>query len=305
MKIGNLEVYGIIYKIINIINGKVYIGQTINNKGFNGRYAYTGIDIEKVYKYHKYRKENNIRYNDYLLKSIEKYGFSSFEVFNIYDIAFSQKELDIKEDLWINYYDCIINGYNWKQGGVGGRQSDEVIRRTSIKNSGKNNCNAKQIICLNTKRRFDTIRQASKFYNVDDGSLCKACKGKQISSGFFNDERLAWMYYDEYLNTNDNEIIERIRKAQLYIDRKDIPRAKNIICITTEKVFITIKDGGTFYKIDTSGINNCCNKKRNYAGKLSDGTKLKWKYISDLTLEEYTSYDIYHKLNKLHNQELV
>lgn len=28
MKIGNIEVYGIIYKITNTINGKCYIGQT-------------------------------------------------------------------------------------------------------------------------------------------------------------------------------------------------------------------------------------------------------------------------------------
>nr|DAX85667.1 MAG TPA: intron associated endonuclease [Caudoviricetes sp.] len=28
MKVGNLEVYGIIYKITNKVNGKVYIGQT-------------------------------------------------------------------------------------------------------------------------------------------------------------------------------------------------------------------------------------------------------------------------------------
>lgn len=30
MKIGNIEVYGVIYKITNTINNKVYIGQTIN-----------------------------------------------------------------------------------------------------------------------------------------------------------------------------------------------------------------------------------------------------------------------------------
>ena len=36
MKIGNLEVYGVIYKITNKINRKIYIGQTI--EGFKKRY---------------------------------------------------------------------------------------------------------------------------------------------------------------------------------------------------------------------------------------------------------------------------
>lgn len=36
MKIGNLNVYGVIYKITNKINDKVYIGQTID--GFKVRY---------------------------------------------------------------------------------------------------------------------------------------------------------------------------------------------------------------------------------------------------------------------------
>lgn len=38
MKIGNIEAYGIIYKIENLINKKVYIGQTTRNNGFKGRY---------------------------------------------------------------------------------------------------------------------------------------------------------------------------------------------------------------------------------------------------------------------------
>ena len=34
LNIGNIEVYGIIYKIQNKINQKVYIGQTIKKNGF-------------------------------------------------------------------------------------------------------------------------------------------------------------------------------------------------------------------------------------------------------------------------------
>ena len=47
---------------------------------------------------------HNDSYNDYLLKSIEKYGFNAFEVIEIFDIAFSKEELDIKEKCYINIF---------------------------------------------------------------------------------------------------------------------------------------------------------------------------------------------------------
>ena len=45
MKIGNLEVYGIIYKITNIIDNKSSIGQTVN--GFHKRYTSKGSGINR------------------------------------------------------------------------------------------------------------------------------------------------------------------------------------------------------------------------------------------------------------------
>lgn len=118
MKIGNLEIYGVIYKLVNKKNKKVYIGQT--TMGFEKRYSYMGeYDIERVYKFHKYNKDNNKYYNCHLLSSIEKYGFNNFDVEKIFDIAFSQQELDIKEQMWISIYDSFKNGYNRCEGGNG------------------------------------------------------------------------------------------------------------------------------------------------------------------------------------------
>lgn len=51
----NIICYGVIYKILNITNGKVYIGQTIKQKGFNGRCDYSGVGAERVYKYYSVR----------------------------------------------------------------------------------------------------------------------------------------------------------------------------------------------------------------------------------------------------------
>ena len=115
MKIGNIEVYGIIYKIENKTNGKVYIGQT--TRGFNARYNGKGKGIERVYYYHKGCIKYKGKCNYHLLKSIEKYGFDSFDVSEVFDVAFSKKELDIKEKIYINIFNCVNNGYNTQEGG--------------------------------------------------------------------------------------------------------------------------------------------------------------------------------------------
>lgn len=92
MLVGNLKVYGVIYKITNLINKKVYIGQT--TKSFNKRYSYDGEGAERVYKYYKNLKEKEKYYNYHLLNSMEKYGVENFKVDKIIDVAFSKYELD-------------------------------------------------------------------------------------------------------------------------------------------------------------------------------------------------------------------
>ena len=120
MKVGNLECYRIIYKIENTVNHKVYIGQT--TRGFKNRYAGNNKTqpIEWVYNYHKYQNKRKLKGANYhLMKSIEKYGFDAFKVNEIFDIAFSRYELNIKEKCWISIYNSINsnNGYNKANGG--------------------------------------------------------------------------------------------------------------------------------------------------------------------------------------------
>lgn len=42
-----MEVYGIIYKITNLTNGKCYIGQTNQKRGFKDRYNHKGMGDRK------------------------------------------------------------------------------------------------------------------------------------------------------------------------------------------------------------------------------------------------------------------
>ena len=119
MKIGNVECYGIIYKITNKVNGKIYIGQT--KRGFKVRYCQRGEGIERVYKSNLKLKEDGKRYCTHLFRAIEKYGFEAFEIIEILDVAFSKQELDIKEKHYISLFNSsdYEYGYNILKGGNG------------------------------------------------------------------------------------------------------------------------------------------------------------------------------------------
>ena len=58
-------------------------------------------------------------------------------------------------------------------------------------------------------------------------------------------------------------------------------QSKKVICITTGKIFDSIKDAGDYYNVVKSSISKCCRKTRKSAGKLQDGTKLQWKYLEN------------------------
>ena len=60
-------------------------------------------------------------------------------------------------------------------------------------------------------------------------------------------------------------------------------KKQKVICITTGKIFNTIKEAEKYYKCN--GISRCCRKKIQSAGKLPNGTPLKWKYVKDYNNE--------------------
>ena len=57
--------------------------------------------------------------------------------------------------------------------------------------------------------------------------------------------------------------------------------ARSVICITTKRMFFTAREGSDFYNLNNrSGITQCCKGNRKSVGKLSDGTKLVWRYLN-------------------------
>ena len=63
---------------------------------------------------------------------------------------------------------------------------------------------------------------------------------------------------------------------------KDHNSSKPVICLTTGQVFYGISEAGRITGIDLTCISKVCLGKRKSAGKLPDGTKLRWKFVKDL-----------------------
>lgn len=90
---------GLIYMLRNKVNGKSYIGKT--------------IDLKRRIKEHKV--ENRIVVD----KAIDKYGFENFEVI-ILENNIKEKGLNNREIYWIDHYDTYEGeGYNCSKGGDG------------------------------------------------------------------------------------------------------------------------------------------------------------------------------------------
>lgn len=93
---------GYIYKIQNLINNRVYIGQTVKS-------------YEKRFQQHKNNYDKPYFSQLTLYKAFKKYGLENFSFEPIEEIE--NEKLDEREKYWIDYYDSYKNGYNMTLGG--------------------------------------------------------------------------------------------------------------------------------------------------------------------------------------------
>jgi len=107
---------GIIYKIENLINGKKYIGQTTR-------------EMHIRFQEHCKKPISNSLINN----SIKKYGKDCFYMESLWESEnCNQDELNEKEKYFITEYNTIVpNGYNLKEGGLGGKHTIETKEKLS------------------------------------------------------------------------------------------------------------------------------------------------------------------------------
>lgn len=244
-----------IYKIQNLLDGTVYIGQSKT--------------ISKRWQQHKktaFNKEDH-SYDLPLYRAIRKYGLDNFS-FKIIENCLCE-ELNDKQIYWIKYYNSFFNGYNMTLGGnsgVGQKGSkDKVIG--IIKDLEQTDLIQKEIAAkwevseemvqgINTGRywKYDRIypirqpKQAKKYY-------CINC-GIEISKGAQRCEKCYRIYSRKSKRPNREELKQLIRikpftqiandynvtdnAIRKWCDTYNLPRRKKDINSFSEEEWVNI-----------------------------------------------------------------
>lgn len=157
-----------IYKITNLKNGKVYIGQSTKIE-----YRWTQHKSERALR----KNPNNLLYLDFVNNGVENFKFEILEKCRAGSLNKREK---FYIDLYKSYHPEI--GYNLTRGGSmkrSGRKARPVEKNFVRGDISESIYRGKVVYCVNDKKKFYTIKSAANFYNVDPGNICKILKGKR------------------------------------------------------------------------------------------------------------------------------
>lgn len=196
-----------IYRITNLINNKVYIGQSIN--------------INKRTKEHFYKAEleSGQDYNSPLHRAIRKYGEENFLVELLEEC--SVEDLDEREKYYIKINNSIIpNGYNISHGGQKVRtevlyckncgvpiSKDSVLHlcRKCYYLEQRKNIPQKEELQNKLFEQNGNFSKVALFYNVSDTAVRKWCKS-----------------YDLPFHSSDYKVIKEKRPIKIPVKQIDI-----------------------------------------------------------------------------------
>ncbi len=108
----------IVYRATNLINGKIYIGQTIKT-------------LTRRKSKHLY--DTNHGSPLYFHKALRKYGFNNFK-WQVICICPNINILNEQEEYYIAFYNSMNNGYNMTSGGKNYIPSEETKQKISENN---------------------------------------------------------------------------------------------------------------------------------------------------------------------------
>ena len=152
-----------IYKITCKVNGKIYIGQSVN--------------IETRFKSHinNFKNKNLKDYNTKFYRALRKYGIENF-TFEIIEEVLDNNLLNEREIFWIAYFDSFKNGYNSTLGG--GQVTEKCELHPNAKNLNSDILKLKEQLLKSNITQHDLAIQ----YGLTQSEVSNINRGKRWST---------------------------------------------------------------------------------------------------------------------------
>ena len=250
------QVFGYVYLVKNLINGKMYFGITVDD--FDTRY---GSNIAKN------------THNDHLRSSIEKYGIENFEINKEFDVAYTEDDLYDLEDMYICIYNTIDRrfGYNKCRSGSKHKGHGKPSEETRHKQS-----EAKKALY---EQGYINPMKGKTFSDEHKQKLSEVHKGKKAS-----EKTRRKMSESQSGEKHPNYGKPRSEETKIKLSKS---HSKKVICLETLQVFPSAKVANKWIGLK-SGVNKCCRGERKTVGHHPiTGEKLHWMFYEDyLKLQE-------------------
>jgi group I intron endonuclease len=182
----------IIYKATNLINNKVYIGQTVRT--LKQRISQHKSNAKR----HKYSFQN----------AIDKYGIENF-IWETIEICNNVEELNLAEMKWINFFKSNLKefGYNLNEGGKNRRlsvETKEKIRKAhlGVKNTVESNLKRSQTLkghpswSKGKKYSAEALKKVKNSRTPDYKSKMAKSKGGRLFSVYHKETKVKLFQYE-------------------------------------------------------------------------------------------------------------
>lgn len=137
------------------------------------------------------------------------------------------------------------------------KQECQKMSENHVDFTGVKNPKGVKIMCVETQEEFNTIRDASRKYNIGETNISRVCRGIGRTAGGYH-----WVYVDGQKSVSQNT-------------------RKKIICIETQQVYDWWKDVSLQLNVDGQVVAECCKNKN--PNRTAYGYH--WMYLEDYQRE--------------------
>lgn len=265
--------FSCVYLWRNLINGKIYVGQTQNF-------------YDRVLQYKRGNDDHRV-----IGKALLKYGLDNFDI-SILAKDIPLEKLDECEQYWIDYYNCCNRsiGYNvCKEANTtrGYKHTEETKTIMSEKRKlffqenpdalkGENNPCYGKLFSQETKEKMSKSRMGNQnakgsrwtMTKEQKQKISRALKGKKNCLG----RKLSQETRDKIAESNRRRIISEETKQKISNSNKG-KSSKKVLCVETNITYDSIQSASKAIQKDASSITKCCRGKQITCGGFH------WQYV--------------------------